>query len=250
MPAKSYKSLLNKITTIILLVFVFPFAVSAQLENLKQEARVYRDKGYQAQGAGDLDTAKTYYQKAIELDPLYTAAYNDLGVLYETKGVKDKAEENYLKAVQVDPYYQSAYFNLANLYEEQGDLRKAAEFWKKRVKLGAAHDRWTEKARQRLANIGMIIEDIGQELKQEETADLIKSLSTDKDYLEKKAGEVITRQKQRADMLFVGAQAYYSKGDFTAALKDAGSAHFLDPANSEIEKFIDKVRAQLSAHDH
>ena len=246
MPAKSYKSLLNKITTIILLVLVAPFVVNAQPGNLKQEARIYRDKGYQAQGIGDLDTAKSYYQKAIELDPLYAAAYNDLGVVYEMEAVKDRAEESYLKAVQVDPYYQSAYFNLANLSEEQGDLRKAAEFWKKRVKLGHPNDWWTQKARQRLANIGMIIEDIGQELKQEETADLIKSLSTDKDYLENKASEAISWQRQRADLLFVSAQAHYSKGDFAAALKDAGSAHFLDPSNTEIEKFIDKVRGQLN----
>src|SRR4030042_102417 len=87
------------------------------LTELQKQARIYRAQGLEFQHIGNLDEATVFYQKAIQLDPVYAVAFNDLGIVYETRGFIDRAEECYLQAVKVNPNYLSAYTNLALFYE-------------------------------------------------------------------------------------------------------------------------------------
>src|SRR5579872_4607847 len=41
------------------------------------------------------------WEKAVELDPMYAAAYNDLGVAYEHEGQLEKARKAYEKALAI-----------------------------------------------------------------------------------------------------------------------------------------------------
>ena len=43
------------------------------------------------------------WEKAIELDPTYSAAYNDLAVAYEHEGQLDKARQSYERALNLEP---------------------------------------------------------------------------------------------------------------------------------------------------
>jgi Tfp pilus assembly protein PilF len=43
------------------------------------------------------------WEKAVELDPSYAAAFNDLAIAYEHEGQLDKARKAYEKAVELDP---------------------------------------------------------------------------------------------------------------------------------------------------
>jgi len=43
------------------------------------------------------------WEKAVELDPTYAAAYNDLGIAYEHEGDLSKARKAYEKALDLDP---------------------------------------------------------------------------------------------------------------------------------------------------
>ena len=43
------------------------------------------------------------WEKAVELDPTYAAAYNDLGIAYEHEGDLSKARKAYEKALALDP---------------------------------------------------------------------------------------------------------------------------------------------------
>src|SRR5438874_11629364 len=43
------------------------------------------------------------WEKAVELDPTYAAAFNDLAIAYEHEGQLDKARKAYEKALDLDP---------------------------------------------------------------------------------------------------------------------------------------------------
>ena len=43
------------------------------------------------------------WEKAVELDPAYAAAFNDLAIAYEHEGQLDKARRAYEKALALDP---------------------------------------------------------------------------------------------------------------------------------------------------
>ena len=43
------------------------------------------------------------WQRAVEIDPSYAAAYNNLAVAYEREGQLDKARQAYEKALEIDP---------------------------------------------------------------------------------------------------------------------------------------------------
>src|SRR5580765_2670212 len=43
------------------------------------------------------------WEKAVEIDPMYAAAYNDLGIGYEHEGQLDKARKAYEKALAIEP---------------------------------------------------------------------------------------------------------------------------------------------------
>jgi Flp pilus assembly protein TadD len=60
------------------------FGIAAAMQNLWREA-IFR------------------WEKAVELDPTYAAAYNNLAVAYEHEGLFDKAKAAYDRAVRLDP---------------------------------------------------------------------------------------------------------------------------------------------------
>ena len=43
------------------------------------------------------------WEKAVEIDPQYAAAFNDLAIAYEHEGQLDKARKAYEKAIALDP---------------------------------------------------------------------------------------------------------------------------------------------------
>jgi len=219
-----------------------PGPVSAQygqdkdLSEFQKQARFYREQGLQLQRLGQIDEASTFYQKAVELDPSYAAAYNDLGVIYEIQGSSEQAEAAYLKAVKIDSYLLSAYANLALFYESKRDLKKALFYWHKRAALGLPDDPWTQKARKRADDIGMVSADASLQFREQEVVDLVKDVLLEKASLMKGDGQTL------AAAHFQRAKALYKKGKALAALREAVNAQQLDPANTEFEEFIDKIR--------
>lgn len=237
----------NNIRNIIIILFillVFPIFLSAQgadeenLTALQKQARMYRRQGLEMQDVGNLYTAMTLYQKARELDPAYAVVYNDLGIIYEAKGLIDLAEENYLKSIEIDPMYLSTYSNLALLYENKRDLEKAAFYWEKRAQLGSLNDPWKEKARQRLADIRLVLSKRPvEDAREQEAIGLMKDVTVYKSRLRED-------NKALSQEYFEKAKLSYNKGDSATAIKKALNAQYLDPANEEIEKFIEKVQTR------
>jgi tetratricopeptide (TPR) repeat protein len=217
----------------------FSWQEEENLSEIQKQARLYRNEGFQFQQKGDLDSAMKLYQKATILDPGYAVAYNDLGVIYETRGFTDGAEEYYLKAVKINPNYLSAYTNLAWLYEGKRDLEKAIFYWEKRVKLGSSDDPWTEKARQRLKDLRLVLSKRPfRDAQVEEAMDLLADVAAEKALLRKD-------NKYLAKNYFEKAKISFKKGDEVTALKLAVDAQQLDPSNDEIKEFIEKIQARV-----
>lgn len=235
-----------------------------ELTTFQAQARIYRYQGLEAQNRGDLETAFTNYQKAVELDPAFAVGYNDLGVLYEASGAVERAEGSYLKAVKVDPYYLSAYTNLALLYENKRDLKNAAFYWKKRAQLGEPDDIWTIKAKARYDDICLSL-GLGQtpvDTKEQEVMDLVKDVSVKKKLAKKNnkapaKAEVPVKDisvnkklakknnEALANDYFEKAKASLEKGDLEVAYKQALDAWQLDPSIDSMKEFIEQLQTRL-----
>ena len=60
------------------------------------------------------------WEKAVELDPSYAAAFNDLAIAYEHEGMLDKARKAYDKAIELEPNNQQVRQNY-ELFKEIND---------------------------------------------------------------------------------------------------------------------------------
>jgi len=206
------------------------------LTALQKQARAYRIQGLELQRIGNLDEATVFYQKAVQIDPVYAVAFNDLGIVYETRGFIDRAEDCYLQAIKVNPNYLSAYTNLALIFESKRDLEKAAFYWKKRFELGSPDDPWTEKAKQRVVDISLVSSTRPREdQREQEIMALLEKTAFEQSILRKE-------DKALANKHFEKAKQNYDKKDYATAIKEAFNALQLDPANQEIDKFIEKVQ--------
>src|SRR5262249_21100188 len=76
---------------------------SPALADARSEAKSQVEFGINVAQRGLWREAIYRWEKAIELDPTYAAAYNDLAIAYEHEGQLDKARKAYEKALEIDP---------------------------------------------------------------------------------------------------------------------------------------------------
>ncbi|MBU1997894.1 MAG: tetratricopeptide repeat protein [Candidatus Omnitrophica bacterium] len=209
---------------------------SESQDSFQELARSYREQGLELQKMGKVDEARSFYQKAIQLDPAFVLPYNDLGVLYETVGLLDEAEDLYLKAIELEPRYPASYSNLALIYEAKLDYKKAGYYWKKRKELGLPGDPWTDIASEHLQKLQPFVPE--KPYKDEDVLSLAEQINKERNILKGNNGAL-------AKDYFKKARVFYDSGDEVTALRMAISARQLDPANKEITEFVDKVQIRL-----
>jgi Tfp pilus assembly protein PilF len=86
--------------------FLFACAVasaSPSFADARGDARAQVEFGISVAQRGLWREAIYRWEKAIELDPGYAAAFNDLAIAYEHEGMLDKARKAYEKALQLEP---------------------------------------------------------------------------------------------------------------------------------------------------
>jgi Flp pilus assembly protein TadD len=66
------------------------------------------------------------WERAVEIDPTYAAAYNDLAIAYEHEGQLDKARKAYEKALELAPNNQQVRQNY-ELFKEINDRTGSAK---------------------------------------------------------------------------------------------------------------------------
>ncbi len=92
------------IRTIALALAVSALASGTLLaDSHSKQARAEADFGIVVAQKGLWREALYRWEKAVELDPQYAAAYNNLAIAYEHEGEFAKARKAYEKALELDP---------------------------------------------------------------------------------------------------------------------------------------------------
>jgi type IV pilus assembly protein PilF len=78
-------------------------AGSASFADARQDAKSQVDFGVNVALRGLWHEAIYRWEKAVGLDPTYAAAFNDLAIAYEHEGQLDKARTAYEKALALEP---------------------------------------------------------------------------------------------------------------------------------------------------
>jgi Flp pilus assembly protein TadD len=95
----------TSLTRFAALVFfaVVASAATPLLADVRSDAREQVEFGINVAQRGLWREAIYRWEKAVELDPKYAAAFNDLGIAYEHEGQLDKARRAYEKALALEP---------------------------------------------------------------------------------------------------------------------------------------------------
>jgi Flp pilus assembly protein TadD len=89
---------------VLALVAVAPVVCdSVVLADVRSDARSQVEFGIDVAERGLWREAMFRWERAVELDPTYAAAYNDLAIAYEHEGQFAKARRAYEKALELEP---------------------------------------------------------------------------------------------------------------------------------------------------
>ena len=77
------------------------------------------------------DSAISYFEEAIQLNPNFSEAYNNLGNTKKRVGKIDEAITCFKKAIQLKENNIEAYFNLANIYKENRHFNELIKIYEK-----------------------------------------------------------------------------------------------------------------------
>lgn len=86
-----------------LLAAVATLSASPAIADARSDAKAQVAFGISVAQRGLWREAIYRWEKAVELDPSYAAAFNDLAIAYEHEGQLDKARKAYEKAAELEP---------------------------------------------------------------------------------------------------------------------------------------------------
>ena len=86
-------------------------------------------------GTGKQEEAITHYNRAIEIDPKYSAAYRGLASVYDSRNESKKALTTYKLAIQLKPDYWEGYKDLAIHYLRQANYSMAIQQFREVLEL-------------------------------------------------------------------------------------------------------------------
>jgi Flp pilus assembly protein TadD len=102
----------------------FSLVVSAQAGDQRDESKAQVEFGIVAAQKELWKEALYRWQRAVQIDPTYAAAYNNLAIAYEHEGKFEEARKAYEKALELDPQNQLIQQNY-DLFKEINDRTKS-----------------------------------------------------------------------------------------------------------------------------
>jgi Tfp pilus assembly protein PilF len=114
---------MKKLAVVLTLAVAFAAPLSA---DRRSEAKAQVDFGIELAQKQLWKEAEFRWEKAVELDPKYAAAWNNLGIAYEQQGKFDDAKKAYDKANTLEPkntLIRQNYDMFMEIYERQNRRR-------------------------------------------------------------------------------------------------------------------------------
>ncbi|MDD8021349.1 MAG: tetratricopeptide repeat protein [Acidobacteriota bacterium] len=103
-------------------------------------ASLYASLGELYMDQDNLEKAKEYFEKSINIDPSdHALAYNVAEILFNS-GKTDEAINYYQLAIKINPTWQKPYLKLGYCYLNKGETETAVSYFKKFVELSPADD--------------------------------------------------------------------------------------------------------------
>ena len=84
---------------------------------------------------GEKEKAIASFRKTTELNPVHAEAHHNLGNAYHDAGRTEEAIDQYEKVIRINPYYADAYYALGNAYYAAGNREKASGFYEKALEI-------------------------------------------------------------------------------------------------------------------
>src|SRR5438128_3753551 len=101
-------------------------SASPSFADARRDAKAQVEFGINVAQRGLWREAIYRWEKAVEIDPTYAAAFNDLAIAYEHEGQLEKARRAYDKALALDPNNTQVRQNY-ELFKEINDRSAAKE---------------------------------------------------------------------------------------------------------------------------
>ena len=92
---------------------------------------IYLSQFQNSKNRDSLDKSIQNYERAVEIEPDYGAAYNTLGVAYKESGQTDKAIRCWERAFELRPDVGYPLLNLGLAYMEKGNNPKALDYFER-----------------------------------------------------------------------------------------------------------------------
>ncbi len=102
----------------------------------REYASYCMDLGNQQYAEGDLNQAIVSYRRANELVPNSAVTQNNFGSVYAEQGKIDTALSFFNRAIGLDSNYSDAYYNLGQVYNDLKDGRRALDAMRHATRLG------------------------------------------------------------------------------------------------------------------
>ena len=115
-----------KLRTFLLAALLLGLLSPAAYADRRSEAKAQVDFGIKVAQRGLWKEAQYRWERAVELDPTYAAAYNNLAVAHEQQGQFDEARKYYQKALDLEPDNLLIQQNF-DLFKEINDRTKSRD---------------------------------------------------------------------------------------------------------------------------